>query len=114
MEEVKLGHLVGPFTEKQLDEKFGKNGWLFDKCFALPQGTAENPKVRVVDDCRRSGLNSAYTATNELELLDFDVFSLSPFCHSRCPRNRVGRPWGVPGWSFGWTCARSSQGAKQT
>ena len=75
MEEVKLGHLVGPFTEKQLDEKFGKNGWLFNKRFALQQGTAENPKVRVIDDCRRSGLNSAYTTTNKLELLDVDVLA---------------------------------------
>jgi len=73
MEEVKLGHLEGPFTERELDEKFGKNGWLFNKRFALQQGTAENPKVRVIDDCRRSGLNSAYTTTNKLELLDVDV-----------------------------------------
>ena len=75
LEEVKLGHLAGPFSEKQLDERFGKNGWLFNKRFALEQGTAENPKVRVIDDCRRSGLNSAYTTTNKLELLDVDVLA---------------------------------------
>ena len=75
LEEVKLGHLAGPFSEKQLDERFGKHGWLFNKCFALEQGTAENPKVRVIDDCRRSGLNSAYTTTNKLELLDVDVLA---------------------------------------
>ena len=58
-----------------MDEKFGKNGWLFNKRFALHQGTPENPKVRVIDDCKRSGLNSAYTTTNKLELLDVDVLA---------------------------------------
>ena len=75
MEEVSLGHLEGPFSESQLDEKFGKGAWLFNKRFALQQGTAENPKVRVIDDCRRSGLNSAYTTTNKLQLLDIDVLA---------------------------------------
>ena len=75
MEEVELGHLEGPFTEKQLDDRFGKNRWLFNKRFAWHQGTAENPKVRVSDDCRRSGLNSAYTTKNKLELLDVDVLA---------------------------------------
>jgi hypothetical protein len=73
--EVKLGHLSGPFTEAQLDQKFGPSGWLFNKRFALHQGTPENPKVRVIDDCKRSGLNSAYTTTNKLELLDVDVLA---------------------------------------
>ena len=75
LEEVKLGHLSGPFTEAQLDQKFGPAGWLFNKRFALHQGTPENPKVRVIDDCKRSGLNSAYTTTNKLELLDVDVLA---------------------------------------
>ena len=75
MEEVELGHLEGPFTEGELDARFGKNRWLFNKRFALHQGTAENPKVRVIDDCRRSGLNSAYTTTNKLVLLDVDVLA---------------------------------------
>eukprot|EP00435_Cladocopium_sp_Y103_P067680 s126_g30.t1 len=75
LEEVRLGHLQGPFTEQQLDQKFGKDAWLFNKRFALQQGTPENPKVRVIDDCRRSGLNAAYTTTNKLELLDVDVLA---------------------------------------
>jgi hypothetical protein len=75
MEEVKLGHLSGPFTEAEIDRKFDKTGWLFNKRFALHQRTPENPKVRVSDDCRRSGLNSAYTTTNKLELLDVDVLA---------------------------------------
>ena len=73
LDEVKLGHLAGSFSEQQLDKKFGKVRWLFNKRFALHQGTPENPKIRVIDDCKRSGFNSAYTTTNKLELLDVDV-----------------------------------------
>ena len=75
MEEVKAGHLSGPFTRLQIDDHFGKDRWLFTKRFALMQGTPENPKVRVIDDCRRSGLNSSYTTNFKLELLDLDVLS---------------------------------------
>jgi len=75
MEEVALGHLQGPFTEEQMDKKFGRGKWVFSKRFALQQGTPENPKIRVIDDCRRSGLNSAYTTTCKLELLDMDVLA---------------------------------------
>ena len=77
MEEVQAGHLSGPFTRLQIDDHFGKDRWLFTKRFALMQGTPENPKVRVIDDCRRSGLNSScsYTTNFKLELLDLDVLS---------------------------------------
>ena len=75
MEEVKAGHLQGPFSKEELDEKFGEGSWLFTRRFALQQGTPENPKTRVIDDCKRSGLNSAYTTTNKLELLDVDVLA---------------------------------------
>ena len=43
--------------------------------FALQQGTPENPKTRVIDDCKRSGLNSACTTTNKSEPLDVDVLA---------------------------------------
>lgn len=56
-------------------KNFGKGRGLFNKRFALHQGTPENPKVRAIDDCKRSGLNSAYTTTNKLELLDVDVLA---------------------------------------
>ena len=76
MEEVQAGHLSGPFTRLQIDDHFGKDRWLFTKRFALMQGTPENPKVKVIDDCRRrSGLNSSYTTNFKLELLDLDVLS---------------------------------------
>ena len=75
LEEVKAGHLQGPYSEAELDEKFGAGCWLFTKRFALQQGNPENPKTRVIDDCTRSGLNSSYTTTNKLELLDADVLA---------------------------------------
>ena len=75
MEEVRLGHLQGPVTKQQIDERFGKDAWLFAKRFALIQGAPENPKVRVIDDCRRSGLNTSYTVSFKLELLDLEVLS---------------------------------------
>ena len=75
LEEVEAGHLKGPFSKDQIDSQFGEGQWLFTKRFALLQGTPENPKVRVIDDCRRSGLNSAYTTNFKLELLDLDVLS---------------------------------------
>ena len=84
MEEVGLGHLQGPFTKQQIDERFGKDAWLFTKRFALIQGTPENPKVRVIDDCRRSGLNTAYTVNFKLELLDLDVLAATASAQ-RCP-----------------------------
>ena len=75
LEEVKLGHLQGPYTEDQIHAMFGKDTWLFTKRFALEQGTPEHPKIRVIDDCRRSGLNSAYTVNFKLELLDLDILA---------------------------------------
>ena len=47
----------------------------FTRSFALQQGTPENPKTRVIDDCKRSGLDSAYTTTNKPEPLDVDVLA---------------------------------------
>ena len=93
LEEVKLGHLSGPFTEAQLDQKFGPAGWLFNKRFASHQGTPENPKVRVIDGCKISGLNCAYTTTNKLELKDVDVLACALMAISRCALNWMRGPW---------------------
>ena len=45
MEEVRLGHLQGPFTKQQIDERFGNNAWLFTKRFALIQGTQRTRRL---------------------------------------------------------------------
>lgn len=72
MEEVGAGFLQGPFRESQVDEIFDGPHWLMNKRFLLYQGTPEEPKARVIDDCRRSGLNSAYTTNFKLQLMDID------------------------------------------
>ncbi len=61
LEEVAAGFLKGPYSKEQIDGQFGANNWLFRKRFALMQGIPEHPKVRVIDDCRRSGLNPGST-----------------------------------------------------
>ena len=34
----------------------------------------QGPKIKVIDDCLQSGVNSAYTAFNKLKLMDADAF----------------------------------------
>ena len=92
MEEVEAGHLKGPLSKEQVDDLFGEGQWLFTKRFALIQGAPENPKVRVIDDCRRSGLNSAYTANFKLELLDLDVLSAALVSICESLHNGKSRP----------------------
>ena len=68
--EVEKGHLFGPMTEEQISNALGDTSWIFSPRFAVYQG--EERKVRPIDDCRRSGLNTAYTVNFKLELLDVD------------------------------------------
>ncbi|CAJ1442762.1 unnamed protein product, partial [Effrenium voratum] len=71
--EVELGHLQGPFTEQQISEHFGTDHWLLNPRFAIYQG--EEKKVRIIDDCRRSSLNSTYSVNFRLELMDVDTLA---------------------------------------
>lgn len=68
--EVEKGHLIGPMDEHQVSAALGSSDWLFSPRFAVYQG--EEKKVRPIDDCKRSGLNSAYTVNFKLELFDID------------------------------------------
>ena len=71
--EVAKGHLHGPLDEQQVTAALGDSDWLFSPRFAVYQG--EEKKVRPIDDCKRSGLNSAYTVNFKLELLDIDALA---------------------------------------
>ena len=71
--EVAKGHLHGPLDEQQVTEALGDSSWLFSPRFAVYQG--EEKKVRPIDDCKRSGLNSAYTVNFKLELFDMDALA---------------------------------------
>ena len=68
--EVSKGHLHGPLEEHQVSAALGSDQWLFSPRFAVYQG--EEKKVRPIDDCKRSGLNCAYSVNFKLELLDVD------------------------------------------
>ncbi len=65
-EEVENGWLEGPFTAAQMDTRFGK--WISHKRFGLRQGE----KVRLIDDCKQSGVNLALCTTEKLDLMDID------------------------------------------
>ena len=73
MAEVDKGHLHGPLSEQQISEAFGDESWIFSPRFAVYQG--EEKKVRPIDDCKRSGLNTSYTVNFRLELLDVDALA---------------------------------------
>ena len=69
-EEVRANFLEGPFTEQQLDEKLGTKHWSLTKRFCLYQG--EERKIRVIDNYRDSGINSAFSSSSYLALQDTD------------------------------------------
>ena len=69
-EEVQANFLEGPFTEQQLDEKLGTKHWSLTKRFCLYQG--EEKKIRVIDNYRDSGINSAFASSSYLALQDTD------------------------------------------
>ena len=80
MKEVELGHLHGPFSEREISEFFGTSHWLFNPRFALYQGA--EAKIRSIDDGKRSGLNLAYTTNFKLELFDVDTLAALIACVS--------------------------------
>ena len=80
MKEVELGHLHGPFSEREISEFFGTSHRLFNPRFALYQGA--EAKIRSIDDGKRSGLNLAYTTNFKLELFDVDTLAALIACVS--------------------------------
>ena len=72
--EVEAGFLEGPFTEEQIRNKLGTSQWSLTKRFCLYRG--EERKIRVIDNYRDSGINSAFSSPSYLALQDTD-FSLA-------------------------------------
>ena len=70
MKEVSLGFLSGPFTEDEVSSVLGTKQWILNPRFLLLQGPSAKP--RVIDDCRRSGVNATYTSVEKLSLQDLD------------------------------------------
>ena len=69
-EEVSRGFLQGPYTEQEISVLLETEEWSLNPRFALFQGTSG--KVRVIDDAKKSAVNSAYTSTVKLQLQDID------------------------------------------
>ena len=67
--EVSEGHLLGPFTEKQMDERLGSKVWLPARRFPIKQGD----KVRPIDDFSENGHNWAFGTVEKIELKSLDT-----------------------------------------
>ena len=71
LEEVERGDLSGPFTEEQISQHFGHREWTLNPRFPVYQG--DPAKLRVIDDCKASGLNAAFSPSYRVQLMDGDV-----------------------------------------
>ena len=68
--EVEAGNLRGPFTAGEISELVGSDLWSLSKRFVLYQG--DEQKIRVIDNYRDSGVNSAFSSSSYLALQDTD------------------------------------------
>ena len=85
LEEAEAGFLEGPFTEAQITQRLGSDQWSLTKRFCLYQG--EEKKIRVIDNYRDSGVNSAYSSSSYLSLQDTDfIVGLLRFIMMVCAR----------------------------
>jgi len=66
--------LKGPFfSEEEVSTELGTTCWTLTKRFLLVQG--DEGKERIIDDYRRSHVNSAFASRSYLELQDVDVLA---------------------------------------
>ena len=87
MGEVEKGFLKGPFsTLDEVRRVTGAGEIVVNRRFLLLQGEASKP--RAIDDCKTSGLNSAYVQSNKLVLQDLDGFVALCSFAGRCVRGR--------------------------
>ena len=71
--EVDLGDLQGPFSGQQITNFFGSEEWILNPRFPIYQG--ESKKVRIIDDCKMSGMNAAFQRTFGVKPMDIDVLA---------------------------------------
>ena len=73
LEESKAGWLVGPlYTEEDVSNYLGAKHWVPTRRFPLHQKS----KVRVIDDCKESGINDALKTTEKLNLMDAEALAV--------------------------------------
>ena len=70
LSEVDAGFLQGPFSAEEISAIVGDEAWSLSKRFVLYQW--DERKIRVIDDYRDSGVNSAYASSSYLALQDTD------------------------------------------
>ena len=68
-QEVEDGHLLGPFTEAEIDKRLGSRAWLPARRFPLQQGR----KLRPIDDFSANGHNAAFGASEKVSLKSLDT-----------------------------------------
>jgi hypothetical protein len=72
MQEIREGYLDGPYDEEsQVSKEIGDDRWIASRRFLLRQGE-DGGKVRVIDDFKRSAINSAFGSSSYLNLQDVD------------------------------------------
>ncbi len=76
LEERDRGWLEGPFTLSQVEAMVDSPEWIVTRRFPLEQ----RDTVRMIDDCLASGLNSALSSSNKLQLVDVDVLVALVMC----------------------------------
>ena len=69
-EEVDMGFLEGPFTEKEVSDFFHTEDWNCIRRFLILQGAEKKP--RPIDDGHEALINNCYTSTIKLELQSSD------------------------------------------
>ena len=107
LQEVEDGWLGGPYyTEEEVSKLLKTSDWICTRRFPLKQTS----KIRLIDDGLESGLNSAYSCYNKLQLMDMDaVVALSnailqSFCDDghfdfrlsdgSCLSGKIHKSWG--------------------
>ena len=79
LEERDRGWLEGPFTLSQVEAiaaMVGSSDWIATRRLPLEQ----RDKVRMIDECLASGLTSAFSSSNKLQLMDVDVLVALVMC----------------------------------
>ena len=72
LEEAERGWLTGPFYDiDQVSAEVGSSKWVPTRRFPLQQKS----KVRVIDDCKESGINDALKTNEKLNLMDSDALA---------------------------------------
>ena len=72
IKERDLGWISGPYSLSEMEQLMEGQPWIVTRRFPLQQ----KDKVRLIDDCLSSGLNSAYSSANKLRLMAVDSLVL--------------------------------------